>query len=143
VLKLLRVEQPQNRFVERDAGGDEDGEDDGIAGPALGAAAPKQEGGPDGERGQGVAAVVDQVGEQRDAAREDEDERLRGGGAAEHAEADEDRANAGAGAQNRAIHEPVRVTVRAVGAVVMCVLVPSPARPQDAVAQDASAIRSE
>jgi hypothetical protein len=44
MLKLLRVQQPQDSLVKGDAGGNEDSHDDCVAGPALGAAAAKEEG---------------------------------------------------------------------------------------------------
>jgi hypothetical protein len=65
---------------------------------------------------------VDQVGEQRDGVGEDEDCDLGGGGEPEDREADRNRAHAGARADDRAVDEPVRVTVLG-GVVVVLVLV--------------------
>jgi hypothetical protein len=48
MVELLRVEKSDDRLEEGDAGGDEYREDDGVAGPALGAGASEQEGGADG-----------------------------------------------------------------------------------------------
>src|SRR6185437_6455524 len=70
-----------------------------------------------------VAEVVDQVGEQRHRAREREDRELDPGGDPEHGEADRDRLHALARADDRAIDEPVRVTVPAVAMVVPAVAV--------------------
>ena len=76
---MLRVDEAHDRHVERDAGGDEDREDDGEPGESLAADAPQEERDSERDRGERVAEVVDQVGEQRDRAREREDRELRGG----------------------------------------------------------------
>ena len=64
---------------------------------------------PSGHGGQGVAEVVDEVGQQRDAAREDEDQRLQRGGDPEDRERGENRPQAGARALDRVVDEAVRV----------------------------------
>jgi len=55
---------------------------------------------------------VDEVGQQGDAAREDEDQRLERGGHPEDGERGEDRPQAAARALDRVVDEPVRVAVR-------------------------------
>ena len=61
---------------ERDAGADEDRRDHEETGSFLAPGAAKEEGNPEGERGEGVAEVVDQVGEEGDAAAQQVDEDL-------------------------------------------------------------------
>ena len=92
--ELFGVEEPLDCFVAGDAGGDEDCRDDGQPGELFAAVRTEQERDPKGHGGERVADVVDQVGEQRDAAGGDEDDRLKGGGQAEDAEADGDGADA-------------------------------------------------
>ena len=62
------MDEPQDRLVEGDAGRDEDREHDGEAGDLLAAGAAQEERDPERHRGQRVAEVVDQIGEQRDRA---------------------------------------------------------------------------
>ena len=63
------MEQPLDRLVAGDTGGDEDRRDDEEAGQLLAAVRAEQEGDPERHGGQRVADVVDQVGEQRDRCR--------------------------------------------------------------------------
>jgi hypothetical protein len=72
----------------------------------------------DGRRG--VAGVVDQVGEQRDAAGGDEHQCLCRGGETEHEQRKGDRAQSLSGALNRVVNEGVAVAVmvRGVGMTV-------------------------
>ena len=63
---MLRVDQAVDRLAEGDAGADEDRRDDEVAGVLLGLERAHQEGGAERNRGERVADVVDQVGEQRD-----------------------------------------------------------------------------
>ena len=72
------MDEALDRLVEGDAGGDEDREHDGEPGELLAAEGAQEERDPERHRGQRVAEVVDQVGEQRDRAGEDEDRGLRG-----------------------------------------------------------------
>ena len=69
---MLRVDQAVDRLEAGDAGADEDRRDDEVAGALLG---PKERSrnAIQRHRGQRVAEVVDQVGEQRDAAGREED----------------------------------------------------------------------
>ena len=60
----------------RDAGADEDRRHDEVAGALLGHKGAHEEGDPERDRGQRVAEVVDQVGQQRHAAGRDEDHAL-------------------------------------------------------------------
>jgi hypothetical protein len=126
-----------DRFVERDTGGDEDGEHDGEAGELLAAVGAQEEGDPERGGRECVAEVVDQVDEQRDRTAKGEDRDLCGRGEAEHCQADRDRPDASAGADNRAVDQPVRVSVFAVAPpefVLVCLLW--------VVDQDASVMRS-
>ena len=66
--QVLRVDEALDRHVERDAGGDEDRENDREPGESLAAHAAQKERDPERDRGQGIAEVVDQVGQQRDRA---------------------------------------------------------------------------
>jgi hypothetical protein len=109
--ELLGVDQPDDRFVQRDASRKEDREDDRVAGPPFGAGAAEEEGRADRDRGQRIARIVDQIGEERDAPREDEDQHLERGCGAEGGEADEHRAHTRARAHDRAVDESVRMVV--------------------------------
>ena len=109
VLGLVRVQQAVDRLVAGDAGADEDREHDGEAGPALGARAAQGEGDRERDRGGGVAEVVDEVGEQRDAARGDEDDELGDRGRAEDEQREADGAQALARALDRLVDEAVAV----------------------------------
>ena len=60
------MDQPLDRLVEGDAGGEEDRGDDGEAGELLAAEAAEEERDAERDRGKRVAEVVDQIGEQRD-----------------------------------------------------------------------------
>jgi hypothetical protein len=66
---------------------------------------------------------VDQIGEQRDAAARDEDDRLRDRRDTEHRKREQDRANALSRTLDAGIDEPVRMSVTAIMAVVVAVLV--------------------
>ena len=121
VLGLVRVQQAVDRLVAGDAGADEDGEYDGEAGPALGARAAQGEGDRERDRGGGVAEVVDEVGEQGDAAGGDEDEQLGDRGGAEDDEREPDGAQALAGALDRLVDEAVGVAAVAVAVAVVVV----------------------
>src|SRR5918994_860411 len=63
VCQLLRIDEAHDRFVEGDAGGDEDGEHDCEAGELLAADGAQEEGDPERDGGERVAEVVDQVDE--------------------------------------------------------------------------------
>ena len=65
-------DQPLDRLPKRNAGTEEDRCDDEVAGALLGHEGAHQEGDPQRHRRQRVSEVVDQVGKQRDAAREHE-----------------------------------------------------------------------
>ena len=108
---MLGVDQPVDRLAEGDAGADEDRRDDEVAGVLLGLEGAHQEGGAERHRGERVADVVDQVGEQRDRAAEDEDDDLRRRRDAEDQQADEDRAEPLARAFDRGVDQPVAVAV--------------------------------
>ena len=101
----LRVDQPLDRLVESDAGRHEDREDDEQPRDLLGAKRAQVEGDPEGDRSERVTEVVDQVGEERDRAGLDEDQRLRECRHGEHGEADEHRPDAFARARDRTIDQ--------------------------------------
>ena len=111
-LDLRRLDQPVDRLEAGDAGGGEDGEHDREPRPALGAGAAEGEGDTERDRRRGVAHVVDQVGEQRHAARGEEDDGLERGRQGEDAERERDRAQPRARAADRVVDEAVRVPVR-------------------------------
>jgi hypothetical protein len=74
--ELLRVDQTLDRLVERHAGRDKDGEDNGEARQLLAPERAEEESDPERHRSEGVTEVVDQVGQQRDRARQNEDRHL-------------------------------------------------------------------
>ena len=140
---MLRVDEALDRLVERDAGGDEDREHDGEPGQLLAAEAAQEERDPERDRRQRVAEVVDQVGEQRDRTGQDEDRELKQRGDYQDGEADRDGLDAGARADDRAVDEPVRVAVAALGVIVsMLVALVMLVRMGVRRAQDASSIGS-
>ena len=107
--ELLRVDEAADGLVERDAGGDEDRQHDGVARQPLAAGGTEEERDAERDGGQGVARVVDQVREQRDRARDREDRRLHERCDRKDAEADRDRAHSGARADDRRVDEAVGV----------------------------------
>jgi hypothetical protein len=91
-----RVDEALDGLAERDEGADEDREHHRETGQPLAAQAAEEEGETEWDRGERVAEVVEQVGQQRDAERARVDERLRERGDGEDAEAQGDGADAGA-----------------------------------------------
>ena len=84
------VDQAQDRLIRSYASRDEDRRHDGQAGQALGALGAHRERDTERDRGQRVPAVVDQVGQQRQAAGDREHERLHHGCGAEDGECEHD-----------------------------------------------------
>lgn len=84
VIEGLRVDQAIDRRRRRDAGADEDRGDDEVAGALLSHERAHDERDPHRDRGECVADVVDQVGQQRHAARGDEDDALQDRGDEQH-----------------------------------------------------------
>ena len=123
VRELLWVDQALDCLVGRDTGGDEDREDDGEAGELLTAGGAEEERDAEWDGGERVADVVDQVGEQRYRAGEEEDGGLGERGQREHAEAQRDRLDPLARAEDRTIDEAVRMAVLARAPVVVIVTV--------------------
>ena len=78
MLGCLGVDDPHDRFVGSNAGADEDRQHDGKTRVALGPLGAQCERDAKRHRCERVSDVVDQVGEESDAAGEDEDHRLRG-----------------------------------------------------------------
>ena len=100
---ILRVEEALDGFVQRHAGRDEDREYDRKTGELLASEAAEEERDAEGDGGERVAEVVDQVGEQRDRVREEEDCELRDGGDTEDREAEGDRLDTFARANDGAV----------------------------------------
>ena len=91
--RWLLVDEPPHGLDTRDAGADEDRAHHEEPGDALRTLRLHQECDPERDGCQRVAEVVDQVREQRDAARQHEDGGLRERSDAEHAERDQHRAH--------------------------------------------------
>jgi hypothetical protein len=91
-------------------------------------AASKPERQPERDRGQGITAVVHQVGQERDAAGEREDDRLDRGGRGQNAEAERHRPEPCARSDDGAVDPTVLVPLGAEVMIVslMRVRVPSP-----------------
>jgi hypothetical protein len=134
----MRMDQALDRLVERDASGDRDREHDGEAGKLLSTERAQEERDPERDRSKCVAAVVDQVGEQRDRAGEGEDCSLCAGRQAQEGEADRDGADTRARANDRTVDQAVRVPMLAISALVLVGV-----RMLGVVAQEASSNCSE
>lgn len=111
VLGCLGVDDPHDGLVCSNAGTDEDRQHDGETRVPLGSLRAQCERHAQRDSGQRVAYVVDQIGEKRDAAGEDEDHRLRGRRQPENDERECNRLQASARADDGAIDQAVRVTV--------------------------------
>ena len=111
ILEMLWMDEPGHGFVGRDAGRYEDREHHGISGPPFAALAPRQERDRERNRGERVAAVVDQVGEERNRTGQQEHDSLEDRGDAEDREADGDRVYAGVRSDDRTVDGTVRVRV--------------------------------
>src|SRR4051794_17447097 len=118
--KVLRVDQALDRFIERDAGRDEDGQDDCEPGELLAPKRAEKERDSERQSGERVAHVMDQVGEKGDRVRQDEDRQLHAGGEGEDREADRDSLDTFSRANDRRVDESMRVPV--VVSVLMTVL---------------------
>ena len=122
-VSVCGMDEAHDRLVERDAGADEDRERRRRArrasrrGTCAGRTRSRA------GRGQRVAEVVDQVGEQRDRARERKIATCAPAVSGEHGEAERDRLDARAGPDDRAVDEPVGVAVTAVVAIMIAVAV--------------------
>jgi hypothetical protein len=95
VIGCARMQQAVNCHIAGYAGADENHGDDKQARVALSPLGAQQKGDTERNRSERVAKVVDQIGEQRDAAGRDEDQRLHGGGQTEDAQRDPDCAQTG------------------------------------------------
>jgi len=80
------VDEPRHGLDASDARADEDRGDDGETGTSLGERGAQREGDAERDGGQRVAEVVDQVGEQSDAAAGYENDRLSDAGQTEYCE---------------------------------------------------------
>ena len=110
--RRLRVDQPRDGLDSGDAGRDEDRCDHEQPGVSLRSLGSEQEGNAERNRGGGIAEVVDQIGEQGDAAAGDEDGRLSQRGRSEDGQREPDRSQPFPRALDAAIHESVGVAVR-------------------------------
>src|SRR6478752_1237256 len=122
----LRADDLLDREDPRDAGADEDREHDREAGVPLGPRGAQEECGSERNRSQGVAEVVDQVGEKGNASGRDVDDHLGRGGRSKHPEREAHGAQAGPGALDAWVDQAVRVAmpgciVRMWPAVRVCV----------------------
>ena len=106
---------PTVRFPIRKLVRAEDGKYDGVSGPPLRARTAHQERCANGHGRQGVADVVDEVGQQRNGVRDCEEETLHAGCNGQDSEADQDGADAGSRTEDRAVDEAVRVPVLGAG----------------------------
>ena len=117
------VDQAQDRLICCDTCGDEDSRHDRQSGEALGVLGAQRERDTERDRRQGVPTVVDQVGQQRQAAAEREHQRLHRGSNSEDRERQHNDPDTLAGALDALVHETVRVTVSMLVAVVGVVFV--------------------
>ena len=109
--QLLRLDETLDRLVERDTRRRENGKDDCEARDLLGAEATEEERDSERDGGERVAEVVNEVGEERDGAGERKYGELRECRSPEESEADRDCLDTFARPNDRAIDEPVRVSV--------------------------------
>lgn len=105
--RRTRMNEPLHRLNARHARADEDRSNDSQARTTLGPIRTKRESDPERDRGQRVAEVVDQIGEQRNAATRDKHDGLRERGQAENREREQDRADAVPRALDAPIDEAV------------------------------------
>jgi hypothetical protein len=118
------LEKLGDDVLEGKQGAGEDDADHGVAGPAFGSAAAQDERGAERDRGEGVPAVVDHIGQESDAAAGSEDEELRHGCAQQDSKAQRDGLDTGPGPDDGRVHEAVRMTVRV--RVLIMVIVSAP-----------------
>jgi hypothetical protein len=118
VCEVLRVDEPQDGLVQRDARGDEDREHDCESREPLPAGASQKEGDAERDGGQCVSVVMDQVSKEGDRPGEHEDERLSSRSDREHGKANRDGFDAFTRPDDRAVYESVRVAVITVLVVV-------------------------
>jgi hypothetical protein len=111
VVELLRVDQTLDRLPQRDAGADEDRCHHEVACAFLGLEGAQQERDPQRNGGQRVPEVVDQVGQQRDAAGEHEHHELQDEGDQQDEQAPGHRAQPIARGDDRPGDEPVAVAM--------------------------------
>ena len=109
--ELLRVDQPLDRLVQRDDRADEDRCNDRESCNLLAAKRAQEESDPERDRGERVAEVVNQVGEQRDASRQHVDRRLHERGCEENGERDRDCFDALPRANDGRVDKAVRMPV--------------------------------
>lgn len=123
VRDFLGVDQTPDRLDSGDGGRDKDDDDDEVARVALRSLRAHQEGSAERNRGGRVAEVVDQIGEQGDAAGRGEDRHLRGCGESKHGEREGDGPHSRPRAFDRRINQAVGMTVIAVVVNVALVVV--------------------
>jgi hypothetical protein len=101
------VDDPRDRFDAGDACGDEDRTDDEQACDPLGAFGPDQERDTERNRRERVAGVVDQVGEQGDAACQQEDHGLHSRAETKYPKRPKDGVDSCAGTLDRVVDQSV------------------------------------
>src|SRR6266581_5475677 len=120
----VRMDEPQDRLVQRNAGRDEDRQHDREPRQLLAAHAAQEESDPERHRRQRVTEVVDQVGKQRDRIREQKDEQLPDRGKTENEQTERDRLNALARTDDRTIDETMRVAMTSIAVPVVRIAMP-------------------
>src|SRR5580700_171269 len=106
-----RMNEPLHRLDARYARAYEDRGDDREASTTLSQIRTKRERDPERDSGQRIAEVVDQIGEQSNAATRHENRRLHDGGQSKHRKREQDRPDALSGTLDAVIHQPMRVPV--------------------------------
>src|SRR5438270_13612962 len=110
----VRMDEPQDRLIQRNAGRNEDRQHNREPSQLLAAHASQGEGDPERHRRQRVTEVVDQVGKQRDRMREHKNEQLPDRSEPEDEQAERDRLDALPRTDDRTIDETMRVTMTTV-----------------------------
>lgn len=111
VRRGLRMDQPRDRLDPGDAGGEEDHPDDEQSGPALGPSGAQHERHAERNRRAGITEVVDQVGEQGNAAAGNKDRQLSPRRKRKHRQRHPNRPQPLPRPFDALVHQPVRVPV--------------------------------
>ena len=111
MVQVLGMHESFDRLERGDRGRDEDCSDDRVAGPSLAPLAAEYERDAEGNRGERVAAVVNQVGKEHDRAGEREHDRLQRSGHAQDGQAGRYGSDAFARTQDRRVDPAVRMAV--------------------------------
>lgn len=111
VARRLRVDLSADGLISSDAGADEDRRDDCQPSPPLSDSRAQRERDPQRKRGQRITEVVDQVGEQRDAAARQEHRQLKDRRHSEYRERERDSTNPISRALYAVIDQAVRMAM--------------------------------